>query len=251
MLAKRLDLWRLSNFRLERLASLPRTSSCSTASRTTTLGTPPLRPGRGPRPDARAGSGGSDVPVARSDGAAMPCRDARGPRAVPAPGSSGRRTGSCSMSGRAGTCRARAGPTSPAPSRRSRWAPTSRRCSCASGHRRSRRVPAQLGPRRAGRRRPRRHRLERESPTDPVRPLTPYRQKVLVAQRFGVPYPFEIIRMLTARPGASADFPPARSSSTTSKPTVTSARSTGSRGSTPRTSSSVSSPTARRRSPRG
>ena len=43
---------------------------------------------------------------------------------------------------------------------------------------------------------------------DPVRPLTPYRQKVLVAQRFGVPYPFEIIRMLTGRPGASGEFPP-------------------------------------------
>jgi acetyl/propionyl-CoA carboxylase alpha subunit/acetyl-CoA carboxylase carboxyltransferase component len=50
--------------------------------------------------------------------------------------------------------------------------------------------------------------LERESRGEPIRPLTPYRQKVLKAQRFGVPYPYEILRMLTARPGASADFPP-------------------------------------------
>ncbi len=44
--------------------------------------------------------------------------------------------------------------------------------------------------------------------SEPVRPLTPYRQRVLVAERFGVPYPYEIVRMLTAEPGASADFPP-------------------------------------------
>jgi acetyl/propionyl-CoA carboxylase alpha subunit/acetyl-CoA carboxylase carboxyltransferase component len=50
--------------------------------------------------------------------------------------------------------------------------------------------------------------LERPSRNEPIRPLTPYRQKVLKAQRFGVPYPYEILRMLTARPGASADFPP-------------------------------------------
>ncbi|HEX3222246.1 MAG TPA: carboxyl transferase domain-containing protein [Nocardioides sp.] len=50
--------------------------------------------------------------------------------------------------------------------------------------------------------------LERQPRNEPVRPLTPYRQKVLKAQRFGVPYPYEILRMLTTRPGASADFPP-------------------------------------------
>jgi acetyl/propionyl-CoA carboxylase alpha subunit/acetyl-CoA carboxylase carboxyltransferase component len=50
--------------------------------------------------------------------------------------------------------------------------------------------------------------LERQSRSEPIRPLTQYRQKVLKAQRFGVPYPYEILRMLTARPGASADFPP-------------------------------------------
>jgi acetyl/propionyl-CoA carboxylase alpha subunit/acetyl-CoA carboxylase carboxyltransferase component len=49
---------------------------------------------------------------------------------------------------------------------------------------------------------------ERQPGDEPVRPLTPYRQKVLVAQRFGVPYPYEIVRMLTAEPGASIDFPP-------------------------------------------
>jgi acetyl/propionyl-CoA carboxylase alpha subunit/acetyl-CoA carboxylase carboxyltransferase component len=41
----------------------------------------------------------------------------------------------------------------------------------------------------------------------PIRPLTRYRQKVLRAQRFGVPYPYELIRMLAPRPGAQADFP--------------------------------------------
>jgi acetyl/propionyl-CoA carboxylase alpha subunit/acetyl-CoA carboxylase carboxyltransferase component len=50
--------------------------------------------------------------------------------------------------------------------------------------------------------------LERQSRNEPIRPLTPYRQKVLKAQRFGVPYPYEILRMLTSRRGASADFPP-------------------------------------------
>jgi acetyl-CoA carboxylase carboxyltransferase component len=50
--------------------------------------------------------------------------------------------------------------------------------------------------------------MERPPKNDPVRPLTPYRQKVLIAQRFGVPYPFEIIRMLTGRPEASGEFPP-------------------------------------------
>ncbi len=48
--------------------------------------------------------------------------------------------------------------------------------------------------------------MERPPRNDPIRPLTPYRQKVLVAQRFGVPYPFEIIRMLTAGPSPSAEF---------------------------------------------
>jgi acetyl/propionyl-CoA carboxylase alpha subunit/acetyl-CoA carboxylase carboxyltransferase component len=43
---------------------------------------------------------------------------------------------------------------------------------------------------------------------EPVRPLTPYRQKVLVAQRFGVPYPYEITRLLTPVNGTSGDFPP-------------------------------------------
>ena len=49
--------------------------------------------------------------------------------------------------------------------------------------------------------------VERQPRNDAIRPLTPYRQKVLVAQRFGVPYPYEILRMLTAEPGASAEFP--------------------------------------------
>jgi acetyl/propionyl-CoA carboxylase alpha subunit/acetyl-CoA carboxylase carboxyltransferase component len=44
----------------------------------------------------------------------------------------------------------------------------------------------------------------------PIRPLTPYRQKVLRAQRFGVPYPYELVRMLAPRPGTQADFPPGK-----------------------------------------
>jgi acetyl-CoA carboxylase carboxyltransferase component/biotin carboxyl carrier protein len=44
----------------------------------------------------------------------------------------------------------------------------------------------------------------------PIRPLTPYRQKVQLAQRFGVPYPYELVRMLAPRPGTQADFPPGK-----------------------------------------
>jgi acetyl-CoA carboxylase carboxyltransferase component len=44
----------------------------------------------------------------------------------------------------------------------------------------------------------------------PIRPLTPYRQKVQIAQRFGVPYPYELVRMLAPRPGTQADFPPGK-----------------------------------------
>jgi acetyl/propionyl-CoA carboxylase alpha subunit/acetyl-CoA carboxylase carboxyltransferase component len=49
---------------------------------------------------------------------------------------------------------------------------------------------------------------ERSPGNEPIRPLTPYRQKVLVAQRFGAPYPYEIVRILAPAAGASADFPP-------------------------------------------
>ncbi len=44
---------------------------------------------------------------------------------------------------------------------------------------------------------------------DIVRPLTRYRQKVLTAQRFGVPYPFEILRMFAPPPGTVGKFKPA------------------------------------------
>jgi acetyl-CoA carboxylase carboxyltransferase component/biotin carboxyl carrier protein len=43
---------------------------------------------------------------------------------------------------------------------------------------------------------------------DIVRPLTRYRQKVLTAQRFGVPYPFEILRMFAPQPGIVGKFLP-------------------------------------------
>ena len=42
---------------------------------------------------------------------------------------------------------------------------------------------------------------------NPVRPLTAYAQKVLTAERFGVPYPYEIIRLLTPGPGETSGFP--------------------------------------------
>ncbi len=43
---------------------------------------------------------------------------------------------------------------------------------------------------------------------DPVRPLTAYSQKVLTSERFGVPYPYEIVRMLTTATGEASTFPP-------------------------------------------
>lgn len=50
----------------------------------------------------------------------------------------------------------------------------------------------------------------REEPErdDPVRPLTPYRQKVLTSERFGVPYPFEILRMFAPSADTVGTFPP-------------------------------------------
>ncbi len=45
-------------------------------------------------------------------------------------------------------------------------------------------------------------------PTDLlIQPLTEYRQKALRAERLGLPYPYELIRMLTPPQGAPADFP--------------------------------------------
>lgn len=49
-----------------------------------------------------------------------------------------------------------------------------------------------------------------EPGTQPIAPLSEYRQKVMRAERFGVPYPYEIVRMLTAPSGSAADFPPGR-----------------------------------------
>ena len=40
-----------------------------------------------------------------------------------------------------------------------------------------------------------------------IQPLTEYKQKLLRSQRLGVPYPYELIRMLTPPRGAAADFP--------------------------------------------
>jgi acetyl/propionyl-CoA carboxylase alpha subunit/acetyl-CoA carboxylase carboxyltransferase component len=41
----------------------------------------------------------------------------------------------------------------------------------------------------------------------PIQPLTEYKQKLLRAQRIGAPYPYELIRMLTPPVGAEADLP--------------------------------------------
>jgi len=51
---------------------------------------------------------------------------------------------------------------------------------------------------------------ERPPGQEPIRPLTPYRQKLLRARRFGAPYPYEIVRLLTPPPGAVARFPVGR-----------------------------------------
>jgi acetyl/propionyl-CoA carboxylase alpha subunit/acetyl-CoA carboxylase carboxyltransferase component len=51
---------------------------------------------------------------------------------------------------------------------------------------------------------------ERPPGQDPVRPLTAYRQKVLKAQRFGAPYPYELVRMLAPPPGTLGRFPAGR-----------------------------------------
>jgi len=49
---------------------------------------------------------------------------------------------------------------------------------------------------------------ERPPGAEPIRPLSPYRQKMLRANRFGAPYPYEIVRMLTPPADAVARFPP-------------------------------------------
>jgi acetyl-CoA carboxylase carboxyltransferase component len=51
---------------------------------------------------------------------------------------------------------------------------------------------------------------ERPLETVPIRPLTPYRQKVLKAQRFGAPYPYEIVRMLAPPTTVLGRFPAGR-----------------------------------------
>jgi len=42
----------------------------------------------------------------------------------------------------------------------------------------------------------------------PIRPLSPYQQKVLLAARFGAPYPYEVARMLTPEHGTTSPLPP-------------------------------------------
>ena len=47
----------------------------------------------------------------------------------------------------------------------------------------------------------------REPSNRPIQPHTEYQQRALRAKRLGVPYPYELIRMLTPPRGAPADFP--------------------------------------------
>jgi len=49
---------------------------------------------------------------------------------------------------------------------------------------------------------------ERPPGQEPIRSMTPYRQKLLRANRFGAPYPYEIVRMLTPPAEAVSRFPP-------------------------------------------
>ncbi|HLK42077.1 MAG TPA: carboxyl transferase domain-containing protein, partial [Thermoleophilia bacterium] len=52
--------------------------------------------------------------------------------------------------------------------------------------------------------------LVREFPVDdkPISPLTEYRRRVLRAQHVGAPYPYELVRMITPPRGARSGFPP-------------------------------------------
>ena len=49
---------------------------------------------------------------------------------------------------------------------------------------------------------------ERPPGQEPIRSMTPYRQKLLRANRFSAPYPYEIVRMLTPPAEAVSRFPP-------------------------------------------
>jgi len=48
---------------------------------------------------------------------------------------------------------------------------------------------------------------ERPVGQEPIQTVSPYLQKVLRAQHFGAPYPYEIVRMLAPPPGTVAHFP--------------------------------------------
>ncbi|HEX2820111.1 MAG TPA: biotin carboxylase N-terminal domain-containing protein, partial [Streptosporangiaceae bacterium] len=48
---------------------------------------------------------------------------------------------------------------------------------------------------------------ERPIGQEPILPVSSYRHKVLLAQRFGTPYPYEIVRMIAPPPGTVTHFP--------------------------------------------
>jgi acetyl-CoA carboxylase carboxyltransferase component/biotin carboxyl carrier protein len=53
--------------------------------------------------------------------------------------------------------------------------------------------------------------VHEEPPGDAaIRPIDEYRQKVLLSKRFGAPYPYEVVRLLTPEAGTTGQFPPGR-----------------------------------------
>ena len=95
----------------------------------------------------------------------------------------------------------------------------------------------------------------REPSDQPIQPHTEYQQRALRAKRLGVPYPYELIRMLTPPQGAPSDFPAGdfteydlsagRSRGRQRPAPMSSCRSAGRTAATPPGSSPASSPAIR------
>ena len=245
MLGKRLELWRLANFRLERLPSVEDIYLFHGVARDEPEGPSPVRARRGARPDRRAGRGRlADVPLAGTDGPAGAGGDATGAGRLPDPRAARSPTASCSTCGRRGTSLQASRPTLA-----ESLAPLAEGAGLEKVVLRVR-IPqpdgqlARLRPARRGHGRGGGVTVRERPPGDePVRPLTRYRQKVLRGRA---------LRRARTRTRSSGCSPPPRapprtsrpggSSSTTSVRTATWCRSSGSPGTTPPTWSSVCSP---------